>query len=89
MPLPQVETPACAMSKSCPAIVRVPTRPAPVFAATVKETVPLPDPEALDVIVTQAALLVALQLHPAGALTPTISWTLAGELYPTAPLANV
>lgn len=36
-----------------------------VFAATVNVTVPLPDPVALPVMVIQAALVVAVQAHPA------------------------
>jgi len=53
----------------CPAIVSVPARAAPVFAAKVNATVPLPLP--LDPAVTEshAALLVAVHAHPAAAVT--------------------
>jgi hypothetical protein len=39
-----------------------------VFAATLNEIVPLPDPLAVPVTLIQAALLVALQAHPAAAV---------------------
>ena len=45
------------------AIVIVPLRAAPVFAATVKPTDPLPVPLAPDVTVIQDALLTAFQVH--------------------------
>jgi hypothetical protein len=54
------------------AIVIVPLRAAPVFAATVKPTEPLPVPLAPDVIVIHDALLPAFQVHvPAEAVTAT------------------
>ena len=56
-----------------PAIVSVPVRDdALVFAATLKPTVPFPEPAAPDVIVIQAALLTALHAQPALAVTPTV-----------------
>ena len=39
-----------------------------VFAATVNETVPLPDPLAVPVTVIHVTLLVALQAHPVPAV---------------------
>jgi hypothetical protein len=51
--------------KVLPAIVRVPVREeAPVFAATLNDTVPLSVPEAPLVIVSQGALLAAAQPQP-------------------------
>ncbi len=64
-----------------PAIVSVPARPAPVFAATVKSTEPPPLPVAPDVIVNQGALLVAVQLQPADAET-----TICVPAPPAAPI---
>ena len=54
-----------------PAMVRVPSRAPPVFAATLKETPPFPLPLAPDVMVSHPALLVAVQLHPAALVTLT------------------
>jgi hypothetical protein len=54
-----------------PEMVSVALRAAPAFAATVKATVPLPLPEAPDEIATKVALLVAVQAHPAAAVTGT------------------
>jgi len=57
--------PAWVTVKVCPAMVNVPVRgDVDVFAAMENATVPLPDPLAPDVIVSQEALLVAVQLHP-------------------------
>ena len=53
----------------CPAIVIVAERAGPVFAPTVNATVPLPDPLAPEVMVSQACEGVAAQLQPAGAVT--------------------
>ena len=53
-----------------PAIVIVPVRvDATVFAATLKPTVPLPDPVAPLVTVIQAALLAAVHAQPVGMMT--------------------
>jgi hypothetical protein len=54
-----------------PAMVSVALRAAPAFDATVKATVPLPLPDAPDEIATKVALLVAVQAHPAAAVTGT------------------
>jgi hypothetical protein len=55
-----------------PAIVSVPERAGPVFAAAAKVTDPLPEPLPPDVIVSQGALLAAVQPHPLGAATLTL-----------------
>jgi hypothetical protein len=59
-----------------PAIVTVPERPpAPLFAATLYDTVPLPLPVALDVIVIHDAPVVAVQAHsawPAMVMVPLV-----------------
>ena len=61
---------ACVTVNVAPAIVSVPVRiDATVFAATLKPTVPLPDPVAPLVTVIQAALLAAVQVHPVAADT--------------------
>ena len=49
-----------------------PVRAAPVLAAALKVTVPLPVPAAPAVIVTQAALLVAVHAQPARDVTPVV-----------------
>jgi len=61
----------CETAKTCPAIVRLPDRAGPLFAAAVNATVPLPLPLAPDVIDSQPALLVAVQAHPLPAVTFT------------------
>jgi len=61
---------ACVTVNVAPAIVSVPVRlVVTVFAATSNVTDPLPDPVAPPVTVIQAALLVAVQLHPVAADT--------------------
>jgi hypothetical protein len=57
-----------------PPIVSVPlTGDVVVFAAAENPTVPLPDPDAPEVTVSQLALLeLAVHAHPAGAVTPTL-----------------
>jgi hypothetical protein len=54
-----------------PAIVSVPERPGPVVAAALNVKLPFPVALAADVIVSHAAWLVAVQAHPAPALTAT------------------
>ena len=49
-----------------------PDRCNPPFAVIEKLTVPLPVPLAPDVMVKNASVLLAVQLHPAGALTVTL-----------------
>ena len=62
----------CVTVKVRPAIVNTPLRSAPVFAAAVKPTEPLPVPAAPDVTVSQAgALLTAVHAHVAVVVTPT------------------
>lgn len=73
-------TAACDTVNVWPAIVSVPIRAGPVFAATLKVTLPLPVPVAPDVMVIQDALLAAVQPQPAPAVTAT--------LLPVAPLAS-
>jgi hypothetical protein len=53
------------------AIVNVPPRAAPVFAAALIDTLPLPVPLAPAVIESHDALLVAVHVHPAAAVTVT------------------
>jgi hypothetical protein len=61
---------ACVTLKVAPAIVKVPVRvETALFAATLKPTVPLPDPVAPPVTVIQAALLTAVHAQPAATLT--------------------
>ena len=57
--------PACETTKTCPAIVIVPTlAPLAELSATVKPTVSFPAPLPGAVIVIQLTLLVAVQVHP-------------------------
>ena len=61
---------ACVTAMVFPATVTEPERLAvAVFAAAVKETVPLPEPEAPALIVSQDVLVVAVHAHAAGAVT--------------------
>jgi len=55
-----------------PAMVAVPVRCGPVFAATLYPTAPFPDPAAPDVIVIQGALLAAVHVQPAVVVTFTV-----------------
>jgi hypothetical protein len=68
------DTPACVTVTVWPAIVTVALRDeAAVFAVAVTPTVPFPDPLAPLVGVSHAALLVAVHVHPAGAVSVTES----------------
>ncbi len=58
--------------KICPATVSVVERAAPLLAATLKATEPLPVPDAPPVIVTQEAPEVAVQAQPPPADTETV-----------------
>lgn len=59
--------------KPWPATVTVAVRGVvPLFAATLKVTVPFPDPLEPPVTVTHGAPLTAVQVHPAGAVTVTL-----------------
>ncbi len=72
---PQIDVPEgfCVTVNVRPAIVSVPCRWLfPKFGATSYETVPLPFPDAPDVIVSQDVLLIAIQAQPAGAVTVTV-----------------
>jgi hypothetical protein len=62
---------ACVTVNVWPAMVMVPERAAPVFAATLYATVPLPVLLVPDVIVIHEALLDAVQAHVDPALTAT------------------
>ena len=55
---------ACVNVTAEPAMVMVPVRAAPVFAATVNWTVPLPLPDAPCAIVMKLEPLVAVHVHP-------------------------
>ena len=63
---------ACVTVYVWPAIVAVPVRCAPVFAATVTPTAPLPEPVAPEVIVIHGALLAAVHVQPAVVVTMTV-----------------
>jgi hypothetical protein len=56
----------------CVAIAIVPTRGVPVFAATLKPTVPVPVPEAPLVTVIHGAPLTAVHAHAAVVVTVTV-----------------
>jgi hypothetical protein len=58
--------------KVCVAIVAVPVRAAPLFAATLKPTGPFAVPVAPDVMVIHEALLAAVHAQPAPAVTVTV-----------------
>lgn len=61
---------ACVTVTVRPAIVTEPERLAVVvFAAAAKKTLPLPEPEAPALIVSQDVLVVAVRAHAAGAVT--------------------
>ena len=65
--------PLCVTVTVWPATVSVPTRCAvDVFAVALKVTVPLPLPLAPPLIVSQAALLAAVHVHPLAAVTPVV-----------------
>ena len=66
------ETPAWVTVNVWPATVSVAVRAlSSVLAAALNATAPAPLPAAPDVTVSQAALLVAVQAQPAGAVTVT------------------
>jgi hypothetical protein len=71
----------------CPAIVSVPLRADPVFAATLTPTEPLPVPAAPDVIESQDALLAAVHAQALPVVTATepvfafaLTFWLCGEI---------
>ena len=66
-----VPVPACVTVKMCPAMERVPVLAAPVFAATVKGTVPFPVPPAGPLNVIHVTVDAALHAQPAVTVTPT------------------
>ena len=61
----------CVTVNVCPAIVTVPARAAPAFAATVSVTVPLPVPLPPADTVMNGSLLTAVQLQVLAMVTPT------------------
>jgi hypothetical protein len=63
---------ACVTVKVCPPIVSVADRAAPVFAAAVNPTDPLPLPLAPLVIVIHVAVVVAVHAQPVAAVTLTV-----------------
>ena len=66
-------TPPCVTVTAWPATVSVPTRcRLEELAAALKVTVPLPEPLALPLMVSHAALLVAAQAHPVVAVTAVV-----------------
>ena len=69
--LKEQESP-CETVKVSPATVSVPERAGPEWEAALNETVPEPVPWDPAVIVIQLALLAAVQLQPAPAVTPTL-----------------
>ena len=70
----------CSTVNVCPAMVMVPDRAPPVFAAALNPIDPLPLPEAADVIVNHAAFDVAVHAHPFAAVIVTV---------PVPPLAGI
>jgi len=67
------DDPDCVMVTVWPATVSVPVRWAvEVLVVALKVTVPLPDPLAPPLIVSQAALLVAVHVQPVTAVTPVV-----------------
>ena len=67
------EVPVWVTVNVLPAIVSVPVRDdVDVFAAALKLTEPLPEPDAPAVIVNHAALLTAVHAQPDGAVTATV-----------------
>ena len=63
---------ACCVTENVwPAIVTVPVRDAPVFAAALTVTVPLPEPELAPLNVSQLACLVDVHAQPVPAVTLT------------------
>jgi len=63
------------------AIVAVPFRSLPVFAATLNPTDPFPVPVAPDVTVIHGALLVALHAQPVPAVTVTVPVVASAETF--------
>jgi hypothetical protein len=71
----------CVTVKVRVAIVAVPVRSAPVFAARVRRTCPFPVPVAPEATVIHDALLVAVQVQPAPAITLTVPWVASGPMF--------
>src|SRR3954452_10136832 len=74
------EVPACVTVMVWPPMVSVPVRAElPLLTSTWNETVPLPVPFAPAVTVSHEALLIAVQVQPAGAVTVTLPSSAAGR----------
>ena len=78
---------SCVTVNVWPAMVSVPVRTEPVFAATANETEPFPEPDAPEVTVIQLAFDAAVHAHPFDAVTltdplppPTPTFWLVGEI---------
>lgn len=69
IPTPPLLFPFCCTVKTCPAMVNVPVREPPELLPTEYVTLPFPEPLNPDVTVIQPAVLDAVQLHPAPAVT--------------------
>jgi hypothetical protein len=69
-------------ANGCPAIVTVPDRAAPEFAATISVIVPLPVPSPEPLTLIHGESLVAVQTQLAEAVTATVT------LWPVAPAAS-
>jgi hypothetical protein len=65
--------PACVTVNVCGPILNIPVRELALeFAATESFTVPLPDPLPPEVMVSQSAWLLAVQVQPSSAVTLTL-----------------
>jgi hypothetical protein len=85
-----VHPPSCLIENVRPAAVTVPVRSGPVFAATVRLTVPFPEPAAPLPTAIHGALLVAVQAHPPVVCTSKVRVPpAAGTSLPAAESANV
>jgi hypothetical protein len=77
-------TPSCVTVKACPPMVRAAVRDAAaVLAATLKATVPGPLPLPPEVADSQLALVVVVQVQPAGAVTviePVLAAAVVGRV---------
>src|SRR5262249_53073264 len=82
--------PACVTVNVRPAIVSVPGRAGPLFAATRNASWPLPVPLAPETIESHGSLATAVHAQPAVAVTPTgeLARPLAATERPLAPSAN-
>jgi hypothetical protein len=63
----------CAIVTVLPAIVTVPVRPSPAFAATCRVTDPLPLPDVADVMLIHGVLVWTVQLQPVSTATVAVT----------------